>query len=134
MRIIDVAYHGIDSLDPHQLAASLESPATLEVPAGMPAVEAATMAEEQNARLILATEDGEVRGIVAPSSAVRTISHFRGSSAQKLSDALSEMLEDPAEAARGFHHEGLNMVAPELFVCPVGPHYTDESPCPFHNR
>lgn len=132
MRIIDVAFRGVESLDADKLAFSRHSPAVLEVPADTPALEAARQAEEQGASLIVVTDGNEVAGVVAPASALQRISSFRGSQPERLTDAFAEMLVDPSEQARGFHHERLNYERPELFVCQVGPHYTDEWPCKYH--
>jgi hypothetical protein len=134
MRIEDVAYQEVGLLDQHVIETSRFAPGVITVRADEPALEIALKVDVESVQLVLVTRADKIIGVLAPQSAFRRIARIKGSNPRNLADAIAQMLADPQEVSRGFHHEVLNLERPELFVCNVGPHYTDEWPCRYHSR
>jgi hypothetical protein len=134
MKIQDIAFHNVADFNQTRLQQSLSAKDTLVVRATDPAVKIAAKADKLNTRLIVVTTDEktQISGLIAPAEWKKKYSQYRSKDFGSLQDALEDVLADPIDQARGFHHEWLNHERPTLFWCIKGSHYTDEDPCSRH--
>jgi hypothetical protein len=131
IRIIEIAFHGIDELDEERLQRSRNAGGTLVVPIETDARGVALRAETENAGLILVTDEADViRGVVLPDWVAHQVSEIMHQPATTLGEAVRVLAEDP-RAPFTYGHEWLNLDRPELYWCDAG-HYTHRCPCSVH--
>jgi hypothetical protein len=130
VRIIEIAFHGVDALDSERLERSRKALGTLVVPAEADAADVALRADSERAGLILVTDDADVvRGVVLPTWVTSQVQRIMRRPVGTLGESISVLAEDPQGVLYGYSHEWLNLDRPELYWCNAG-HYTDRcNPC-----
>jgi len=133
MKINDIAFHNLTLADVTAFEDSRTLPGVMVVPAAAPAIPIAEAAEGAGVELIIVSGiQGEITGLVFPEWALSQIDSMRQENPSTFKEALEILLDDPAEKARQYHHERLNLDRPMMFKCPVGPHHVNKNPCPVH--
>ena len=133
MKIGDIAFHDLTLADISTFEESRTLPGVMVVPATAPAIPIAEAAEGSGVELIIVSGiQGEITGLVFPEWALSQIDSMRPENPSSFKEALEILLDDPAEKARNYHHERLNLDRPVIFKCAQGPHYVNANPCPWH--
>lgn len=136
MKIYDVAFRDLNTLGPEemsQLEQSRLSGSTLVVPQDSPALEVAKIVDETKSPQIVVTSSvGEIVGLIVTGVLRRRLVEHGKPVVASFYDALSDLINDPDEQSRQFHHEWLNFERPNDHWCSRGRHYTDEDPCSLH--
>jgi hypothetical protein len=137
MKIGDIAFTNLPKVPAAKLDQLRVSPNVIRVSADAKATTIAQTLRGAGNGVVLVhfqNEPQKIQGILAPSwMRRRMVEHLKLDKKISLEEALETMIADPAEAARGFHHEWLNsMEAPDLIYCNKGEHWVDSLPCDQH--
>jgi hypothetical protein len=133
MKIGDIAFRMVGSLNLPTLVNSLIDERTIVVPDYAPALKVIEAAEPKDLSLIVCmSEQGVISGVVVPSHVNDVIAKMYQRPVTSLAATIDFMLDNAQERARNFHHERINTRV-VMFECPNGPHYTDGDPCPEHH-
>ena len=133
IKLDDLAFKQLDTLDMETLVNSTQAESTTVLPAKMDAVNAAQNFEPEQALLIVCLDEaGRVSGVVSTEHVREHMANIQNRSVASFARTLTLMLDDPAERARGFRHEG-HETRINMYECSVIPHYVAGSPCPDHN-
>jgi hypothetical protein len=130
MKIMDIAFHSLSEFPAELLEKTRLSPKTLIVAQDAPAREIALHLSDETFSVVLLTDPtGTPRGLVSSEWILSQCRRYTQRNPANLVDLVDQLEMDPAEQARGFHHEWLNFEHPELVWC-ESCHCLHTEPCP----
>ncbi len=85
-------------------------------------------------QIVVIKTGNTIDGILSPAAVCERVFTQKKIDIGSFSETVEALEKDPAEIARGFHHEWLNATRPQLYYCSAGEHVVDRLPCPISHR